>query len=121
MKKNVICLSARQKQEVAIVLESEATKKGAPLHFVTGAKRTNIDMNIPGEKQKENTELALTVLDHIMGFTISDSAIREGLRTVKWHGRNQIIQKNPNQFHYYHKSISLNLPEFFYQFLIEHF
>jgi len=95
MKKDVLCLSARQKNEVAEALQLEAIKKGVPLHFINGEKRAKIDVNIPGEKQKENTELALLVLDHLKRFTIPDLAIREGLSTVLWHGRNQILQENP--------------------------
>ncbi len=95
MKKDVLCLSARQKQEVAVALQKEADKKRTPLYFLKGEKRTQIDVNIPGEKQKENTELALSVLDHLNKFSIPDSAIRKGLKTVLWHGRNQVLQKNP--------------------------
>ena len=95
MKKDVLCLSARQKNEVAEALQLEAIKKGVPLHFINGEKRAKIDVNIPGEKQKENTELSLLVLDHLKMFTIPDLAIREGLSTVLWHGRNQMLQGNP--------------------------
>ena len=95
MKKDILCLSACQKQEVAVVLKSEASQKGTPLHFLNGEKKVKINVNIPGEKQKENTELSLWVLDHLKGFTIPDFAIREGLNTVKWYGRNQILQINP--------------------------
>ena len=95
MKKDVLCLSARQKKEVAEALQLEAIKKGVPLHFINGEKRAKIDVNIPGEKQKENTELALLVLDHLKRFTIPDLAIREGLSTLLWHGRNQMLQGNP--------------------------
>ena len=95
MKKDIPCLSARQTEEVTIALQSEAIRKGTPLHFLNEKKGIAIDVNIPGEKQKENTELALSVLDHLKEFTIPDSAIREGLCTVLWHGRNQMLQKSP--------------------------
>ena len=95
MKKNVICISARQKLEVTAKLQSEAAKKRTPLYFLNEEKMDKIDVNIPGERQKENTVLALTVLDHLNGFYIPDSAIKEGLKTVRWHGRNQMIQEAP--------------------------
>jgi len=95
MKKDVLCLSARQRQEAAEALQKEADRKGTPLYFLNGEKRTPINVNIPGEKQKENTELALLVLDHLNEYTIPDSAIRKGLKTVLWHGRNQMLQRNP--------------------------
>jgi dihydrofolate synthase/folylpolyglutamate synthase len=95
MKKDVPCLSARQRKEAAVALQKEADRKGTPLYFLNGEKRTPINVNIPGEKQKENTELALLVLDHLNEYTIPDSAIRKGLKTVLWHGRNQMLQRNP--------------------------
>ena len=95
MKKDVFCFSARQRKEAAAALQSEADRKGTPLHFLNGRKFFEMDVNIPGEKQKENTELALFTLDHIKGFTIPNSAIREGLNTILWHGRNQMLQKIP--------------------------
>ena len=95
MKKDILCLSARQKAEVTVVLQSEALKKGTPLHFLNDNKSDGININIPGKKQKENSELALAVLDNLNGYYISDSAIRKGLKTIQWHGRNQMLQKNP--------------------------
>ena len=35
------------------------------------------------------------VLENLKGFTIPNSAIREGLNTVQWYGRNQTLRKNP--------------------------
>ncbi|SVE15131.1 uncharacterized protein METZ01_LOCUS467985, partial [marine metagenome] len=94
MKIDVICLSAYQNNEVTAALQSMASLKGTPLHFLNG-KKTEIAVHIPGEKQKENTELALLVLDHLNGFNISDLAIMKGLNSVRWHGRNQMVQDNP--------------------------
>ena len=95
MKKNVLCLSAHQKSEVTETLQLEAAQKGTPLHFLNGRKKFEVNVNIPGKKQEENTNLALLALDHLNGFNIPASVIRKGLKTVKWHGRNQILQKNP--------------------------
>jgi len=95
MKKNIVCLSALQKPEVRSTLQSEAYKKGAPLYFINNEKINNIDINIPGENQKENTKLALLVLDNLSDFKTTNSSIQEGLKRVQWYGRNQLIQKKP--------------------------
>ena len=94
MKKNVLCLSSNQKIEVIEILKSEALKKRTPLYFIESIRK-NIDVNIPGEKQKENTYLALSLIDKLNNFNISNFAIEKGLKNVQWHGRNQIIKKNP--------------------------
>ena len=95
MKKDVLCLSSHQKSEVSSALQSEAILRGTPLHFISGGKKENINVNIPGKKQIENTQLALSVLDNLNGYNIPNSAITEGLNMVKWHGRNQMLQENP--------------------------
>tara|TARA_Y100000758_G_C16054966_1_gene422878 strand:- start:560 stop:1762 length:1203 start_codon:yes stop_codon:yes gene_type:complete len=95
MKKNVLCVSTMQKEEVTNILESVALKKGTPLHFINSIKTSNIPVNIPGEKQKENTLLALFLIDKLDQFNIATSAKIKGLKEVHWHGRNQMLQNNP--------------------------
>ena len=95
MKKNVLCLSANQKPSVIKVLKSEASKKRTPLYFIKNINNININVNIAGQKQKENTYLALSLIDKLNNFNISTSAIKKGLEKVQWHGRNQIIKNNP--------------------------
>ena len=95
MKKDVLCLSAHQHPEVEEALQLEASKKGTPIFFLSKEEKSGIYVNIPGEKQKENTALALSLLSHLNEFRITDSAIKEGLNSVKWYGRNHMLQKNP--------------------------
>ncbi|HET92211.1 MAG TPA: bifunctional folylpolyglutamate synthase/dihydrofolate synthase [Chloroflexi bacterium] len=50
-----------------------------------------------GRHQLENAANAIAALDvlHRRGFQISAGAVREGLRTVRWPGRLEILSRNP--------------------------
>tara|TARA_Y100000590_G_scaffold158603_1_gene182039 strand:- start:6595 stop:7797 length:1203 start_codon:yes stop_codon:yes gene_type:complete len=95
MKNNILCISAKQKPSVIKVLKSEANKKNTPIYFIDNINDNNIDVNIAGQKQKENTQLSLSVIDKLNSFNIPHSAIKKGLKEVQWHGRNQMINNNP--------------------------
>ena len=95
MKKNVVCISAHQKSAVKKVLLKEALNIGNPIHFLNGTKKLKYEVNIPGKIQKENAMFAVSSLNLLPKFSISEEAIRQGLQTVHWFGRNQMVQKNP--------------------------
>ena len=95
MKRDILCLSAKQKFEVSSTLQLAAKKNRTPLLFLNGINKSRINVNIPGNKQKENADLVLYALEYLKGYDISDLAILNGLKTVKWYGRNQMLQKKP--------------------------
>ena len=95
MKKNVVCISAKQDSAATKVLSEQADKVKAPIHFLNGESLPDYHINIPGEVQRENAHLAVSALSHINGFNIPKEAVVKGLQSVQWFGRNQILQKNP--------------------------
>ena len=95
IKRGVICISAQQDSSATKVLIKEANKKGSPIYFINGENSLKCAVNIPGEFQRENAQLAVLTLDHLNNFDIPKTAVLNGLQTVQWFGRNQLIQKNP--------------------------
>ena len=95
MKKNVVCISAKQDSAATKVLSEQADIMGTPIHFLNGVSIPDYDINIPGETQRENALLAVSALSHINGFNIPKEAVVKGLQTVQWFGRNHILRKNP--------------------------
>ena len=95
MKKNVVCISAKQDAAAIRVLSKQADIMGTPIHFLNGINIPDYDINIPGETQRENALLAISALSHINGFNIPKEAVVKGLQTVQWFGRNHILRKNP--------------------------
>ena len=95
IKKDVVCISAKQNSAATKVLTEKADKVKAPIHFLNGESLPDYDINIPGVTQRENALLAVSALSHINGFIIPEEAVVKGLQTVQWFGRNHILRKNP--------------------------
>ena len=95
IKKDVVCISAKQNSAATKVLTEKADKVKAPIYFLNGESLPNYDINIPGVTQRENALLAVSALSHINGFIIPEEAEIKGLQTVQWFGRNHILRKNP--------------------------
>ncbi len=95
IKKDVVCISAKQNAAAAKVLTEKADKVKAPIHFLNGESLPQYEINIPGVTQRENALLAVSALSHIKGFIIPEKAVVKGLQTVQWFGRNQVLGKNP--------------------------
>lgn len=114
-----VVISSNQYKEVYKVIKDIADKKKS--HLFTVGKEVNYkiiesDLNgvmfnlkgiyniyynlhtpLLGKHQAENASTAIMAIEalKIRGINISEKAIREGLRKVKWEGRLEIIQKNP--------------------------
>ena len=95
MKKNTICISAKQKPEVEMILKNEAKIKCTPLYFVNDKNECKYDININGNKQRENVKLALCLLNYLKKYNINETCKINALKTLHWPGRNQIININP--------------------------
>ena len=95
LKRGIACISAQQEDSVTEVLVEEAKKKNAPIQFINGDSSSEFELNIQGKSQQENARLTVSALSLLDNFNISDKAIIDGLKSVKWYGRNQVIKKNP--------------------------
>jgi len=95
MKQGVPCISANQNDEVTQTLKYYAAKKKSPILFVNEEKRENYPINLPGKIQEENALLAAETVLQIPALKIDPPIIKRGLQSVRWYGRNQIIQQNP--------------------------
>ena len=96
IKKNVPCIISPQNEKALEIIKIKCKEMNAPIHLVNNRNQLkNIFINIPGKIQKENANLAIETITKIKGINISKSDIINGLKTVKWYGRNQHIQKKP--------------------------
>lgn len=59
--------------------------------------RENLELPLLGEHQRKNTAVVLETLDVLKtkGWSITEEHIREGLRTVSWPGRFELLRKEP--------------------------
>lgn len=100
--------------EVAGLLKDIADERAAPSYFLgrdfifslknedrfdyTGLKwrLSDLDIALRGKHQKRNAALALAGLEIAAGdFPVNESALREGLKTVRWPGRFEILRDKP--------------------------
>ncbi len=83
--------SAGQSPEVAAVLEAEAARRGAALHWVEPLDPQTWNLGLAGRVQTSNGAVARALLQALAadGWPISDAAIREGLAAARWPGRLQ--------------------------------
>jgi dihydrofolate synthase/folylpolyglutamate synthase len=101
-----------QPAEAEAVFEARGAELGAPLHRVGqewNARREGEALlfrdkrgetswplpALPGLHQIENAGLALATLPLLDGFSISESAIAKGLRSVEWPARLQRLRRGP--------------------------
>ncbi len=56
-----------------------------------------IELPLLGDHQRKNAAVALTVIEALRerGWKITRHGIRRGIRTVKWHGRFELVSYNP--------------------------
>jgi dihydrofolate synthase/folylpolyglutamate synthase len=100
--------------EVAVLLQSIARERGAPAYFLgvdfgfslkndgffdyTGIKQSliNLKLGLRGRHQRANASLALAALELVQRcFPIREKALRDGLATVRWPGRFEVMLDRP--------------------------
>ncbi|MBO0781736.1 MAG: bifunctional folylpolyglutamate synthase/dihydrofolate synthase [Ktedonobacteraceae bacterium] len=73
--------------------------EGSQLFTLQGPERTYIDLEIPlaGQHQLENAAAALATLEQLRekGIAWDERALREGLQSVHWPARTEIVGHNP--------------------------
>lgn len=91
IKRAVPVVSSPQADEVRPVLERAAQQQVANLRFVTQPLE-KYDLALTGSHQLWNAALAVVALEAGQ-IVVTDEAIREGLMTMKWPGRFQIVEE----------------------------
>ncbi len=112
LKPGVAAIAGPLPSEAAAVVTHRANEVGAPLTWVSPAKEINQDtldsinsdalrydgieypQSLLGEHQKVNSACAIAAIQSLrqQGWTISDKAIVQGMRNVRWPGRLQKAQ-----------------------------
>jgi dihydrofolate synthase/folylpolyglutamate synthase len=107
-------VSCMEEGRITRLIEDIARQRGAKLYLFgrdfrvepsgsffdyLGNKRSfkGVSLNLRGQHQYKNASCAIMALDLLeeRGFNISDSAVRNGLRKVRWPGRFEVVRKDP--------------------------
>jgi dihydrofolate synthase/folylpolyglutamate synthase len=93
---------AAQCQSPSLMIDREFSYRShAPAHRLSysglGLTLEHLELNLAGPFQHENAAIAIAALEALraLGFTISEEAIRCGLREVYWPGRFEIVARDP--------------------------
>jgi dihydrofolate synthase/folylpolyglutamate synthase len=75
----------------------QQTLEGTSFDYTGKRRLPNLNVNLLGRYQSENAACAIAMLEELSpgGTPISESAIREGLKSTEWEGRLDIISKSP--------------------------
>lgn len=115
-------VTAEQKEEVMTVLQERCAAKHAGLRITSASQirvrersldgqrfdyerksgegvklLKDIVLSLAGEHQCENAAVVLEIIHCLVenGYDISDQAIREGMRRVRWQGRFEVVCRDP--------------------------
>lgn len=109
IKSGALVVSAPQELEAQEVITAVAHECGTQVAWVDCAKLhgtpqsfsyqdwDNLSIPLLGSYQTSNAALALEIVGALRarGFDISDAAVRAGLSGVSWHGRFEVVSKQP--------------------------
>lgn len=114
IKKGIDVITGATQPAVISLFESICEEKGAPLwrlgkdiryrntgsglHYHGTKQRLNqLQLGLNGSFQGRNAALALAIIERLgeKGYKVSSRNIREGLKLTTWHGRMQVVAKNP--------------------------
>ena len=97
LKSNMVCISVNHNQSIKTVFDDYAKSVGVKIHYVHSNKNTQ-HINLNGAHQSENESLAIKTIKSLNNFNITNEHIREGLSSVVWPARIEIIYTNPNVY-----------------------
>ena len=89
---------APQEKEAMDVVLARCREFGVQPIIVSPEKCANLKIGLKGKHQMINAATAMEVLTVLrtMGFKISDEAISEGLKHVRWPGRFELLRSGPD-------------------------
>lgn len=103
IKSGIPVITAADEPEALDVITETAWAKGSPISFVDIENTflpplNEIQLPLPGEHQKINAALAIETVEALQRrLPVPEWAIIEGLSTVYWPGRMQVVNKGKNK------------------------
>ena len=93
IKKNVPCVMMHNECEE--IFENRAKDVNTKIFYTNPKIKNEFLPNLKGKCHYQNAQLASLAIATINHKLITQKHIKLGIETVKWHGRNQIINRNP--------------------------
>ncbi len=89
---------APQEKEVMGLMLRRCKEFGVDPVLVDPSKYENLKVGLKGQHQVVNSATAIEAVNILqtMGFKVSDEAIKDGLKNVRWPGRFELMKKDPD-------------------------
>ena len=97
VEREIAKICREQGSRLTVVRPENHTVTHADAYGITmdTAEYHQLDISMPGLFQADNAATAITAVQQLEGFHVSEQAIRTGLRQVQWHGRMEQICDHP--------------------------
>ncbi len=97
VEREIAKICREQGSRLTVVRRENHTVTHADAYGITmdTAEYHQLDISMPGLFQADNAATAITAVQQLEGFHVSEQAIRTGLRQVQWHGRMEQICDHP--------------------------
>ena len=97
VEREIAQICREQGSRLTVVRPENHTVTHADAYGITmdTAEYHQLDISMPGLFQADNAATAITAVQQLEGFHVSEQAIRTGLRQVQWHGRMEQICDHP--------------------------
>ena len=93
IKKNVPCVM--EHNDCDEIFEERAKSLNSKIFYVNSSTYNNFSPGLKGKCHYQNAQLAQLAIETINDTRIHPKHIRNGIESVIWHGRNQILSRNP--------------------------
>ncbi|MAJ45110.1 MAG: hypothetical protein CMF96_10265 [Candidatus Marinimicrobia bacterium] len=93
MKKQIPCFTIKQNQKVLAVLKNHAIENKCSLKVVD--PKENKKTSLHGKHQNQNLGLAMSIIESLNQYIVSDKHISSAMRSLKWYGRYQVLSNSP--------------------------
>ena len=95
IKQRIPCVTIEHSnQSVQNIIKETCEIKNAQLIISKKTEPLSFNIGLNGKFQNENARLAQTAINHL-NLNLNLKFIKSGLANIRWHGRNQIIYKQP--------------------------
>ena len=94
IKKNIPCITIKHPKQIADIIANQCSKKQSNLIISNNCNRLAYTPGLKSDVQLENAHLSQVAVNTLLEDICDDIIIR-GIEKTIWHGRNQMIQKDP--------------------------
>lgn len=97
IKPGIAVVCGRLPDEADAAVREIAARENSPVVNPSPADNAALAGHLAGDHQRENAAVAIAIIEQlrVRGWTVADSAIAEGLQSVRWPARVEVMSRKP--------------------------